>query len=590
MNRRTSQKASDIVDFDQSLTPRLELLKKISAPLVVFDTKGKISAFNLACERLFGCLDEDVRGELAWHILAAHEDRGAAETYFSAIATGANPGKREFLRPVKAGSWCMVEWSGEIICDADESIEFVIATGADVTERRNGEKALRESEDRFRTITDNFPISVYRRILNEDGVKIIPYSANRMREVNEIGVFDPAKPLVLGDLILPEYREGYAKAWDQSAKYLTALDYEYPMRTPSGKIHWIHNLAHPFRDGQGDIVWDGIAVDITDRKNAERKLRETYAGLENTVSERTAELAQRNEEIKRINEDLEQRVLERTEQFRIANEGLKRTLDDLQQAQEQLIESEKMAALGSLVAGVAHEINTPIGIGVTAASHLQEASNEITATFDKGTLKKSDFQSYLRTGNESSAIILANLSRAANLVRSFKEVAVDQSSEERRQVRLSDYLDSILLSLRPSLKKGEFKISVKCDPSIEINSYPGAISQIVTNLVMNSIIHAYDDGEFGTLAINVTYEEDEGFIRLIYSDDGKGIPQEHITNIFDPFFTTKRGSGGSGLGLNVLYNLVTRVLRGKVRCESEPGQGATFIIKFPAVVGDAVPS
>jgi PAS domain S-box-containing protein len=588
MNPSDSQHTDTSVDFDKPPSDHFAILEGIDAPIFVYAARGEIITSNTAWRRLSGSCGKDIQGELAWNAVASPEDRGVAKAYFTDMLMDGDSKKLELSCPADTGAQRIIEWSGSVLRDVTGIVEYVIVTGTDVTKTRDAERARRESEGRFQTITDNFPISVYRRILNEDGHRIIPYSANCMRETNELGVFDPDNPLVLGDLILSEYKEDYENAWDQSAKALTAFDFEYPLKTPSGKIRWIRNQAHPYINEGGEIIWDGIAVDITDLKNIQAKLRETFRGLEDTVRERTTELAQSNKEIKRINANLEQRVLDRTKQLQSANEDLKRTLGDLQQAQEQLVEAEKMASLGGLVAGVAHEINTPIGIGVTAASHLNDISDKTGEMLEEGTLKKASLVSYFRNARESSTIILTNLKRAADLVRSFKQVAVDQSSEERRRVQLANYLDEILLSLRPSLKKGDFKVLVDCDADIEIDSYPGAISQIVTNLIMNSTIHGYDSGESGSLKIKVDREEDEGLVRLIYSDDGKGIPQEYLDKIFDPFFTTNRGNGGSGLGLNILYNLVTRVLRGKVRCESELGRGTTFIIKFPATFpGDA---
>ncbi|MBT5812026.1 MAG: PAS domain-containing sensor histidine kinase [Rhodospirillaceae bacterium] len=287
------------------------------------------------------------------------------------------------------------------------------------------------------------------------------------------------------------------------------------------------------------------------------------------------------DEIRTLNENLEQRVAERTIQLRGANDNLQHALDNLRETQGQLVESEKMASLGGLVAGVAHEINTPLGICVTASSHLNDVSGKLAEKFKQGGMRRSDMESFLKVNDESNAIILTNLQRAANLVRSFKQVAVDQSSEERRRFGLAAYLDEVLISLRPYLKKGNHEVIVECDDSIEVDGYPGALSQIITNLVMNSLTHAYAEGVVGTLRMQAKKMEGDE-IRLCYNDDGIGIPEDHIAKVFDPFFTTKRGSGGSGLGLNILYNLVTQKLGGRVKCESEPGEGATFIIKFPA--------
>ncbi|MBT3306179.1 MAG: PAS domain-containing sensor histidine kinase [Alphaproteobacteria bacterium] len=261
-----------------------------------------------------------------------------------------------------------------------------------------------------------------------------------------------------------------------------------------------------------------------------------------------------------------------------AEDKLHHTLDELRQTQDVLVQSEKMASLGGLVAGVAHEINTPVGIGVTASSHLSEAVGNLRRSFAGGTLKKSELEASFETIDQASEMISTNLRRAAELIGSFKQVAVDQSSEEKREFQVGEYLDEIILSLHPKIKQTKHRVSVDCDSSLLVNSYPGAISQIITNLVMNSLIHAYDDGDEGSIRISALDNGDH--ITLKYFDDGKGMDTESLKKIFDPFFTTKRGSGGSGLGMNILYNLVTQTLGGTVVCDSQPGEGTTFTITF----------
>ncbi len=270
------------------------------------------------------------------------------------------------------------------------------------------------------------------------------------------------------------------------------------------------------------------------------------------------------------------RLFEKTQQ---ANRELSQALENLKTTQSQLVEAEKMAALGGLVAGIAHEINTPVGVGVTAASLLEDKTTAIHKLYQSGQMKRSDLEKYLDMAEQSSQMLLKNLNRAAELIQSFKQVAVDQSSEERREFPVKHYLEEILLSLRPKLKRTNHSIEIEGDESLSIDSYPGVFSQIVTNLVMNSLVHAYEPDEAGQL----TFTFKQNGMRLIfqYSDDGRGIPKENLGKIFDPFFTTKRGQGGSGLGLHIIYNLVTQKLNGAIRCESEVGKGTTFVIQLP---------
>ncbi len=263
----------------------------------------------------------------------------------------------------------------------------------------------------------------------------------------------------------------------------------------------------------------------------------------------------------------------------VTNSELKNTLETLQKTQEQLIQSEKMVSLGTLVAGVAHEINTPIGVSVTAASFMQENSKKLMELFETGKLKRSDMENYFKLSAETNDILLINLSKASNLIKSFKQIAIDQSIEEKRMFNVNKYINEVLLSLNPKLKMTKIKVNIDCPEDIEIYSYPGGLSQILTNLVVNSIIHAYDEGEEGTISIKISTEDHT--MEFIYSDDGKGISKGTLSKIFDPFFTTKRGTGGTGLGLNIVYNIVTQQYGGSIRCESVFGNGTTFIINMP---------
>ncbi|HEX3046379.1 MAG TPA: HAMP domain-containing sensor histidine kinase [Bacillota bacterium] len=274
-----------------------------------------------------------------------------------------------------------------------------------------------------------------------------------------------------------------------------------------------------------------------------------------------------------------QRVLNQSRNLEKANDELSETLNILKETQEKLIQSEKMSAIGNLVAGISHEINTPIGISVTAASHLDQITRDIAEIYTTNNLKKSDLEKYLKAAEEISAMILTNLQRAHELIGSFKQVAVDQSTEERRKFRVKEYVDQTLLSLKPALKKTDLTIEVKCSDGLELLSFPGVFYQIITNFVMNSAIHGYDKGQKGHVVIEVSVKNKQAMLR--YVDDGKGISPELMGKIFDPFVTTRRGQGGTGLGLNIVYNLVTQKLNGSIKCESKAGKGAAFTVTFP---------
>jgi len=269
---------------------------------------------------------------------------------------------------------------------------------------------------------------------------------------------------------------------------------------------------------------------------------------------------------------LEQKVADRTRELSEALENLKAT-------QGQLIESEKMASLGSLVAGVAHEINTPVGNSITAASTLARRTTSFAADFNAGSMKKSALKAYLEMADEGSQLILNNLERAAELIQSFKQVAVDRSNLERRQFVVKDYIQEVLISLKPKLKTTHHTVNITGEEEIILDSYPGALSQVITNLVVNSLNHAYNGDEAGKLEFAIGTKGDR--LILQYSDDGCGIPSENLDKIFEPFFTTARDRGGSGLGLHIVYNLVTQTLKGKITCESKMGEGTKFVLDLP---------
>jgi signal transduction histidine kinase len=265
---------------------------------------------------------------------------------------------------------------------------------------------------------------------------------------------------------------------------------------------------------------DGLARQAT---GADRELRELNATLESKVAERTRELA--------------------------------KMIEDLQAAQHQLIISEKQASLGALVAGVAHEVNTPLGVCITAITKMKGDQETFLAALADNTLTRGELARHANSGNENIDIISLNLIRAAEIIRSFKEIAVDQGSEVMVEFCLDDYIRTIL------------------------TSYPGAFSHIITNFIMNTLMHAYDQRASMRIDFDARREAD-GTVVFDFTDHGKGIPPEILTRIFDPFFTTRRGTGGSGLGLNIVYNTVREKLRGSIVCTSVPGEFTTFTIRL----------
>lgn len=262
-----------------------------------------------------------------------------------------------------------------------------------------------------------------------------------------------------------------------------------------------------------------------------------------------------------------------------AKEAAEQALNHLKEAQSQLVESEKMASLGSLVAGISHEINTPLGVARTSSSHVQDALIKLEKTFNEGALTKNDMQSFIEISKDGLNLMTSNLMRANELMTSFKQVSADQSHDEIRPFNLYEYLQETLYTLKPNLKRYNISVVVDCDKQFVISSLPGAFSQIITNLIMNSLNHAYEPEDQGSIHIQVINHDDN--FTLIYQDDGKGMSDDTRKRIFDPFFTTKRGSGGTGLGMHIIYNLITHKLHGTIEVKSQIDNGCQFTMKLP---------
>ena len=278
-------------------------------------------------------------------------------------------------------------------------------------------------------------------------------------------------------------------------------------------------------------------------------------------------LEQKAQELQYLNESLRSRVDEQSE-------ALKKSTD-------KLIEAEKQALTSRLVAGIAHEINTPIGVALTAITHKQGLADKILVNLENNEIRKSDLDAYLAKSSESLEIAVRNLVRAGDLVKSFKNISADQLSLEERQVDLKDVVDEILLSLRPMLKNR--KIVIERDiPAIQLITFPGVIVHLLINLITNSLDHGFDQDTSGT--ISIAAQKTEKTILLEYSDNGKGIPSSIIDYIFNPFYTTRREKGNTGIGLNIVQNMVKEKLHGTISVESEPGEYTRFTVRFPLIV------
>jgi signal transduction histidine kinase len=359
---------------------------------------------------------------------------------------------------------------------------------------------------------------------------------------------------VLADIVLaggrePEVARYYDHRYRRSPFNPEAFEAEdfFPHLGDGGR--WLYFTASPLRDSAGTVVGAiETLLDVSERKGAEAAARELNERLEARVLQRTGDLAQANEE--------------------------------LRLAMRQLVQTEKLASLGSQVAGFAHELNTPLGNVLTVATTLRDRSEEFAATVAEGaSLRRSTINDFTAACQEAACIVERNAQRAAGLIGNFKEVAVDQTSTRRRQFDLREVVEELLSTLQPTLRRTNHRIVVHVPPGIVLDSYPGPLEQILGNLVMNSLLHGFEHIAAGRIALDA---EDAGdSVRLRYTDDGCGMDAATAQQAFDPFFTTKLGKGGSGLGLYIVYNLATAVLGGGIVLHSRPGEGVDFLLTLP---------
>ncbi|MEA2759444.1 MAG: hypothetical protein QOH65_2057 [Methylobacteriaceae bacterium] len=274
--------------------------------------------------------------------------------------------------------------------------------------------------------------------------------------------------------------------------------------------------------------------------------------------------------------------VEAEEELRRSKQRTELAYLELRKTQDSLIEAEKLAALGGLVAGVAHEVNNPVGISLTVASSLARRCDVLAEELARGELKRSRLTEFIQGNREAATQLVSNLQRAGELIQSFKQVAVDRSHIERRVFDLKELTEQVIASLRPGLNKSRVRLTFTCETGITMDSYPGPYGQVVTNIVLNAVSHAFEPGESGSIEIRAA-AEDTDRVAILFSDDGGGMPPDVRRRAFEPFFTTRRGQGGTGLGLHIVHNIVTARLGGRISVSSEPCRGTTFRVLIPCV-------
>jgi PAS domain S-box-containing protein len=340
--------------------------------------------------------------------------------------------------------------------------------------------------------------------------------------------------------------EGIVRSIMETGEPVTGIEVAGQRADQADERFWI-TYWHPLRSPSGEIVGINVAAEeVTERKRAEAALQ---------ASQR---------------------------EIRGARDAAEAALRNLRETLNSLIEAEKLAALGRMVAGVAHEINTPVGTSLTVASSLERKTAAFVAEVAQGNVRRSSLNEFLEISREAASQLVANLNHAAELIQSFKQVATDRSYSNQRIFDLADLTEQIVKSLRPGLAKQNLTLYVECQPNLTMNSYPGPYGQVLTNLFLNSVAHAFPDGKAGMIEIKVRASGNDN-VEILFSDDGCGMNLDVRRKAFDPFFTTRRDQGGTGLGLHIVYSIVTNCLGGRLNLDSEPGKGTMIKLILPCV-------
>jgi PAS domain S-box-containing protein len=403
----------------------------------------------------------------------------------------------------------------------------------EITERKRAEAALQASERQFHTLADSIPQLVW---MAEAGGKIFWFNNHWYdytgTPAGDAGAHDWQAVLAPG----PFHKA--RDLWAQALKTGTPLEIELSLRGRDGEYRPFLTRAVPLRESSGAVYgWIGTHIDISERKRSEQEIRG-------------------------------------------ARDAAEAALRNLQETQNSLIEAEKLAALGRLVAGVAHEINNPVGTSLTVASALERKTALFAAEAAQGSLKRSSLNEFLKISREASAQLVANLNRAAELIQSFKQVATDRNYSNQRIFDLGILTEQVAMSLRPGLGKQNLVLNVDCPPELMMNSYPGPYGQVLTNLFLNSVAHAFPDGRAGAMNIAVRASGTDN-VEIVFSDNGCGMSHDVRRQAFDPFFTTRRDQGSTGLGLHIVHSIVTNYLGGRLNLTSEHGAGTQIQLILP---------
>ncbi len=509
---------------------------------------ARIVEVNAAFQRITGLSREQAIGKTSAELNLWHDPQQRAEV-FGLIQSQGCVHEHSVLLNARDGQVLEALLSAEKFEAGGEQYMFVVQR--DVTETQRALKALEDSEARFSRLFEQSPMPMCYSS-DSDGFSTAQWNQSWFDTFG----FDAATAQGKSGLALGIWvnQADRARWLERSLRGEDTTDAEMLMRRADGELRWISMSSRTFVEPQRTLVLFTY-FDITERRLAQQEILE-------------------------LNTQLEARVAQRTSDLQSANFELSQTLGTLNMAKDQLVQSEKLAALGALVAGVAHELNTPIGNGLTVASSLEYRVQEFDRLMASG-LKRSDLQSFIDDTRQAADILSRNLMRAGALVASFKQVAVDQTSSQRRRFSLSSVASEILITLNPAIRKSACTVSMDVQNDLRMDSYPGPLGQVLANLINNAIVHGFDGGKIpGTITL-VARAEGVSQVVVQVRDAGRGIQNADLHRVFEPFFTTRLGQGGSGLGLHIAHSIVTGVLGGSIDVSSEAGSGATFTLTLP---------
>jgi len=510
---------------------------------------GRFVEANPALEQMSGYRCDEL-AKLDFYDLVVNQHRREVDKLFETVQANGRFGPVEVELQGRGGDRLPVALNGVLVTGGDGA-QYIWSTVEDITERVRAAEKLRQLNETLEERVGQRTQEVENQrhfieavldtagalvmLLDRDG-RIVRF--NKACEELSGYSFAELRGVPFWSKLFPTARVDSARSeFDRLIKTAETSRYENEWLTRAGETRLIA-WSNAVLLGQNGRVQHVIAtgIDVTERKRAERALKQ-------------------------------------------ANKSLQETVTSLTETQDKLVQAEKMASLGGLVAGISHEINTPLGIGVTSATNIREEVAQLQEAFNNNSMKRSTLEGFVKHVDQASEILLQNLRRASELITSFKQVAVDQSSDDWRWLNLHDYVDEIILSLKPKWKQTQVKLLNECDPQLSIYTHPGALYQVLSNFIINSLLHGFDVEQPGL--IRISGHAIGGSLELVYSDDGKGVPEEIQGQIFDPFFTTQRGTGGSGLGLHIVYNLVSGTLGGNIDMSSNPGQGVRFRMEIP---------